>query len=135
LDRKYAVIGESSIDFDITLTQVDRAKKFATLLIRHVPPKKPQVRLPAAWMLEPVADTPNNWINVTRNGGKYVAAVGKETFDVQLTVSLIDGKILSGTMEYPVQARERECQDAALTDCGDPRPRQIMRLIEISLVQ
>jgi hypothetical protein len=132
-DGRYTVIGESSIDFDITLTQVDDGKKVATLLIRHVPPKKPQVRLPVAWMREPVADTPNNWINVTRSGRKYVAAVGKEIFDVELAVSLIDGKILSGRMENPVTAKERDCQDAALTDCGDSRPRQIMRRIEISL--
>ena len=79
------VLGESSIDFDITLTQVDVAHGVATLLVRHVPPKKPQLKLPAVWMHEPVADTPNNWVSVARNAGNYVAEVGKETFDVQLT--------------------------------------------------
>jgi len=132
-DGNYVVLGEDSIDFDITLTEVDAAREAATLLIRHVPPKKPQVRLPAAWMREPVADTPNNWVEVTRNAGRYVAEVGKETFDVQLTVSLSDGRILSGTIENPVRAQARDCQDAALTNCGDSRPHRILRRIEISL--
>jgi hypothetical protein len=133
-DGRYVVLGEDSIDFDITLTQVDAASDVATLLIRHVPPKKPQVKLPAMWMREAVADTPNNWVNVARNAEKYVAEVGKETFDVQLTVSISDGKILSGTIENPVKARTRDCQDAALTNCGVPRPHEILRQIEISLV-
>jgi hypothetical protein len=133
-DRNYVVLGEDSIDFDITLVQVDAARDVAILLIRHVPPKKPQVKLPAVWMREPVADTPNNWVNVTRKAGKYVAEVGKETFDVQLTISLVDGKILSGTIENPVRAQERDCQDAELTNCGAPHPHQILRHIEVSLV-
>ena len=129
------VLGEDSIDFDITLAQVDLPGGVATLLIRHVPPPKPQVKLPAMWMHEPVADTPNNWVNVTRNAGKYVAEVGREVFDVQLRISLSDGKILSGTLENPVKAQARDCQDAALADCGVPRPHDILRHIEISLVR
>lgn len=133
-DGNYVVLGESSIDFDITLAKIDTAREVATLLIRHVPPKKPQVKLPAVWMREPVAGTPNNWVSVARNAGKYVAEVGKETFDVQLTVSLLDGKILSGTMYNPIKAQARDCQDAALANCATPRPHHILRQIEISLV-
>ena len=134
-DGNHVVIGEDSIDFDISLAQVDAHRKVAKLLIRHVPPKNPQVKLPAVWMHQPVADTPNNWVNVIRNGDKCVAAVGKETFDVQITVNLLKGEIVSGTIENSVIARERDCQDAALTNCGDTRPRQILRHIEISLVR
>ena len=37
------------------------------------------VKLPAVWMKSPVADTPNNWIDVKKNNaGKYDAEVGKE---------------------------------------------------------
>jgi hypothetical protein len=133
-DGKRVVLGESSIDFDITLSQVDVARGVATLLVRHVPPKKPQLKLPAVWMHEPVADTPNNWVSVARNAGKYIAEVGKETFDVQITISLLDGKILSGTIYNPVKAQARDCQDAALTNCGTPRPHHILRQIEISLI-
>lgn len=84
-------------------------------------------------MRKPVADTPNNWVQVINEGGKFIAAVGKETFDVHLSVSLADGKILSGTLENPVITEERDCQDAALTDCGEPRQVRIFRQIEISL--
>ncbi|HLJ47806.1 MAG TPA: hypothetical protein VKU01_17440 [Bryobacteraceae bacterium] len=130
-DGNYVVLGEDSIDFDITLTSIDG--KVATLLVRHVPPKKPRIKIPAPWMSDTVADTPNNWVNVSHNGDKYVAAVGKETFDVEMKISLPDGKILSGTIDNPVIARERDCQDAALVNCGDPRPHKILRQIEINL--
>jgi hypothetical protein len=132
-DGSYVVLGEDSIDFDITLTGVDQSTKVATLLIRHVPPEQPQVRLPVAWMHEPVAGGQNNWVEVTARDGKFVAAIGRETFDVRMEVSLVDGKILYGAIENPVNTQERDCRDAALTSCGDPRPRQILRKIEIRL--
>lgn len=132
-DGNYVVLGEDSIDFDITLTDVDRASQAATLLIKHVPPEQPSVRLPANWMREAVADTKNNWVDVQKRDGKFVAAVGKETFDVRIKVSLVDGKILSGTIENPVKAKERDCEDEGLTKCGDPRRHEILRRIEIAL--
>jgi hypothetical protein len=85
-------------------------------------------------MEAPVGDLPNNWVEVVRDGEKYVASVGQETFTVNISVSLVDGKILDGTIENPVNSVERDCKDEALTNCGDPRPRHIMRRIEISLV-
>ena len=75
-DGKYVTLGEDSIDFDITLTELDTARQVGTLLVRHVPPQKPQITVPAEWMREPVADTPNNWVEVARRDGKYIAAVG-----------------------------------------------------------
>lgn len=126
------IIGEDSIDFDITLQKVDRSANTATVLIRHVPPAEPKINLPAPWMHVPVADTPNNWVEVGKNkDGKYVASVGKETFDVVIETSLTDGRILSATMDNPVEVLERECSDAALASCGEPIRYQIRRLIEI----
>jgi hypothetical protein len=134
-DGNYVILGEDSIDFDMTLKEVDTAKHVATLLVRHVPPAQPQVKLPAEWMHKPVADTPNNWIDVKKNNaGKYVAEVGKETFDVEIKISLPDGKILSATIDNPVEALKRECTDAAFTDCGDPVRHQIRRQIELQLI-
>jgi len=99
-----------------------------------VPPEKPQIRLPADWMRKPVADTANNWVQVERTKNeKYLAAVGKETFDLEIRLSLADGKILSGTLDNLVETIERECEDAALSRCSDPRPHPIKRQIEISL--
>lgn len=132
-DGAYVLIGEDSIDFDITLADINESGKVATLTVRHVPPQQPQVRLPAGWMREPVADTPNNWVEVAKKDGKYIAAVGKETFDVQMKVSLADGRVLSGSIDNPVQTVERECADAALTSCAGPRPHQLRRQIEITL--
>jgi hypothetical protein len=86
-------------------------------------------------MQAPVADTPNNWVEVTKkNDGKYQAEVGKETFDVSITVSTADGRILSASMDNPVVMTSRDCDDAALTRCGDPQQHTIHRHVEIQLV-
>jgi hypothetical protein len=133
-DGNYVLIGEDSIDFDLTFKAVNRSENTATLLIRHVPPEKPEVRLPADWMRKPVADTANNWVQVQKvDNGKYLAAVGKETFDVEIKMSLTDGKILAGSINNPVETIERECEDAALTTCGDPKHHSIRRQIEVDL--
>jgi hypothetical protein len=133
-DGSYVLIGEDSIDFDFTLKDVNQTSQTATILIRHVPPEKPEIKLPAEWMHNPAADTPNNWIEVKKTGeGKYVAAVGKETFDVEIKLSLADGRILSGTIDNPVESVERICEDAALTKCGDARRHPIRRQIQIVL--
>ena len=133
-DGSYTLIGEDSIDFDFTLKEINQSDKTATLLIRHVPPEKSRIKLPADWMQKPVADTANNWVQVEKTkDGKYSAGVGKETFDVVIKLSLTDGKILSATMDNPVVTIERECEDAAATKCGDPKPHLIRRQIEIYL--
>ncbi len=134
-DGNYVTLGEDSIDFDLTLKELNSSTQIATLLVRHVPPAQPKVKLPAAWMLTPVADTPNNWVQVNKNqAGKYDAGVGKETFEVEIKVSLKDGKILSATLDNLVQTRQRECSDAALLDCGQPANHTIHRQIELHLV-
>ncbi len=132
-DGMYVSLGEDSVDFDITLKEIDRARQIATVAIRHVPPIKPEIKIPADWMRAPVADTPNNWVQVTKDGDKYIATVGKETFDCEIKVSLVDGKMLSATMDNPVEVIERECTDKALTDYGSPVRYEIRRQIEIKL--
>jgi hypothetical protein len=133
-DGNYVILGEDSIDFDLTLKALDASSQVATLLARHVPPAQPKVKLPAPWMQTPVADTPNNFIDVKKNAaGKYVAQVGKETFDVEIKISLKDGKILSATLNNLVKTHNRECSDATLLDCGEPSDHQIHRQIEIQL--
>ena len=134
-DGSRVILGEDSIDFDFTLTDVDATNKTAKLIAKHVPPKEPKVRLSADWMKPPVADTPNNWVEVSKSGEKYMAEVGKETFTVELKISLEDGKILHVTMENPVTAIHRDCTNAAFTQCTPATPRQIMRRVEIELVQ
>ncbi len=133
-DGTYVILGEDSIDFDLTLKELNASTQVATLLVQHVPPPQPKVKLPAPWMQAPVSDTPNNWIDVKKNAaGKYIAQVGKETFDVEIKVSLKDGEILSATQENLVQTRQRECSDAAFVDCGPPSDHQIHRQIELTL--
>jgi hypothetical protein len=133
-DGTRTLIGESAIDFDMTLNAVNAAEGTAELVVRHVPPEKAAVKLPAAWMQAPVGDKPNNWVGVTKNqDGTYSAAVGQETFEVRLKLSLADGKILSATMDNPVKTIERTCTDAAFDQCGPPKPHVIIRTIEISL--
>lgn len=135
-DGTHVLIGESAIDFDITLKSVDAAAGTAVLVVRHVPPEKSNVKLPAAWMQTPVGDAPNNWVGVQKEqNGTYTASVGQETFTVEMKVSLADGRILSATMDNPVKTIERVCEDEALSKCGDAKPHEILRKIEIGLVQ
>lgn len=132
-DGTYVILGQSSIDFDVTLTAVNRADRFAVVTVKHVPPQEPQIKIPAEWMKPPVADTPNNWIQLTRRGpDKYIAAIGKETFTAEIKLSLEDGRILHATLDNPVEVRERECSDAALTQCGDAVRYRILRKVEIT---
>jgi hypothetical protein len=131
-DGAYVVLGQDSIDFASTVSEIDQANQTATLLIKHVPPENPKIKLPAEWMHARVADTANNWVEVKRNDdGTYAAAVGKETFEVLIVVSLIDGQILSARMDNPVEVLERECTDATLTNAGPPIRYQTRRQIEI----
>jgi hypothetical protein len=134
-DGNYVTLGEDSIDFDLTLKELNTSTQIATLLVRHVPPAQPKVKLPVEWMQAPVVDTANNWVQISKNqAGKYDAGVGKETFDVDIKVSLKDGKILSATLDNLVQTRRRECSDAALLDCGASGDHTIHRQIELHLV-
>jgi hypothetical protein len=129
------ILGQSSIDFDLTLKSINASDKTAVLIVRHVPPEKSQVTLPAAWMQTPVADTPNNWVEVDKLPGKFRASVGQETFTVEMTISLVDGKILCATMDNPVKTIARTCTDEALTQCDAPQSHEIIRKIQIVLLQ
>lgn len=131
-DGTYVTLGQDSIDFDVTLAEVDQAAKVATVIVKHVPPEKPQIKAPVAWMQPAVADTPNNWVQVSKAGpGKFSAQVGKETFVATIKVSLDDGRILSATLYNPVEVLERICSDAELASCGEPARFQILRQVEI----
>ena len=52
------ILGQSSIDFDLTLKSVNPSDQTAVLIVRHVPPDRSQVTLPAAWMQTPVSTRP-----------------------------------------------------------------------------
>ena len=131
-DGTWVIIGQDSIDFDVELKDVNTRDDVATIIVRHVPPQKPLITIPVEWMRPPVADTPNNWVEVQKNPqGTYAARVGKETFTVEMRVDLRSGRILSGTLNNVVEVLERQCEDAALTQAGDPVRYQIKRHIEI----
>ena len=131
-DGTHVVLGEDSIDFDVTLQSIDQANGYATFVVRHVPPAQPQIKLPAAWMKDRVGVSANNWVQVEKTSdGKYIAGVGQETFDVQIQVALATGRILSAIMDNPVQVAERDCTDAALTACGSPELYTIHREINL----
>lgn len=131
-DGTMIVLGQDSIDFSVLLQSVDQTAQIATLNVRHVPPEHPQIKLPARWMTTPVGASQNNWVQVEKNAdGKYIASVGQETFEVQIKVALATGRILSATMDNPVDVMERACNDAALTDCGNPERYTIRRQLTL----
>ena len=135
-DGVRVVLGESAVDFDMTLKSVDTAAGTAVLEVRHVPPGQLKVKLPADWMKTPVGEKPNNWVGITKEqNGTYTAAVGEETFMVALTLSTTDGKILRASMDNAVKTFERSCKDEALNDCTVAKPHVISRKIAIELLQ
>ena len=115
------ILGQDSVDFEVVFTSIDLAANTATIAVHHVPPDQPQIKLPARWMSTPVADQHNNWVQVEkRPDGKYAAAIGQETFNVDFKLDLPTGRILSATLDNPIEVSERACDDAALATCGDP---------------
>lgn len=131
-DGKHVIMGKDHIDFDLNLQLIDQGKQTALIIVHHVPPAHPNLEFPAAWMEAPVADTPNNWIEVRKiENGDYLAAVGKETFDVSIVISTTDGRILSASMDNPVVTKGRQCHDAKLTQCSDASQHTIRRHVEI----
>jgi hypothetical protein len=80
-DGTKVILGEDSIDFDLTLAAVDTSRHVATIVVQHVPPAQPAVHLPADWMHAPVVSgSANNWVQVAKENGALTAAVGVETF-------------------------------------------------------
>jgi hypothetical protein len=133
-DGRRVLLGESAIDFDFTLQQVDEVNHTAVLEVKHVPPAQSAIDTKAEWMKKPVASLPNNWVTVSRSASGYDAGVGQETFDVLIKISTVDGKILHATMENPVHTEMRSCEDEALTRCSAPQPHDILRQVEITLL-
>lgn len=132
-DGRIVLKGYDCIDFDVALLPSSRADR-AVLRVRHVPPKKGCENVPAPWMRDPVADTPNNWFQVTRGErDTYDAAAGKEVFEAELTLLLPSGVIESATMHNPVDFVQRSCRDAQLTRCGPPVKGSIVRRIRLAL--
>jgi hypothetical protein len=133
-DGQRVLLGQDSIDFDLTLQSENTQDHTVILEIRHVPPKHPQVELPAQWMLAPISDSANNWVQVEKSADGYIAQVGYEVFDVLITLDTRDGKILSAQLHNPIVAISRECSDAALSKCKLPTPDKILRDVTLHLL-
>jgi hypothetical protein len=85
-DGTHVLVGQDSIDFDVTLADVNRSDQTATVAVRHVPPKQTEIKLTADWMRTPAADGPNNWVQVTKNAnGNYFAKLAKKHLMLRLT--------------------------------------------------
>jgi hypothetical protein len=126
------LVGESSVDFDVTLIDVKAAEHTATVSVRHVVPPDPAIKLTAEWMRKPVGDGANNWTQVRRApNGKYVASIGREVVNVTFVLDTGDGRILSATLDDPVEVLERECEDFALAKCAEPSRYKVFREVEL----
>jgi hypothetical protein len=133
-DGHFVVVGEDCIDFELTPTELGGRR--AHLRVRHVPPQAVGVRLPAEWMRKPVGAAPNNWVQVSRGrSGGFEAAVGSETFDVDLAIVRPSGRIERATMDNPVDFVMRPCRDEALAECGEPVRGRIHRRIELRALE
>lgn len=132
-DGRRAIVAEDSVDFDVTLQRLDQAARTATVGVRHVPADPPQIKVPTEWMRDPVADTPNNWVEVEpAASGRFSARVGEETVDVTLTISLADGHLIGATLARRVQVLERQCSDGALRACGPPVTYELAHHVDLT---
>lgn len=136
-DGTRIVLGQDCIDFDLTLERADPSG--AELVVRHVPPERSSVQLPAAWMQEPVGARPNNWVQATKvsegEAPSYVAAVGQESFEVRIVVAAPSNRIVRATLDNPVDVVERRCSDLAFTECDEAVRYRIQRVIELRAVE
>lgn len=131
-DGMRVTLGEDAADFELTLGDVNMLDGTATLKITHVPPAQPKIKLPADWMRMPVAGGANNWVQVIRAGPRqFLAAVGSESADIDIQLSLANGKIYSARINNPIDVLERECTDEALTMCREGSRYQIVRQVAI----
>ena len=62
---------------------------------------------------------------------KYVASVGKETFEVQIKLDLKTGRMISGSLDNPLEVLERDCTDETAHHLRRPFRYKIQRHIEI----
>ena len=132
-DGTRILLGEDAIDFAITLDDLATSGGFIVLTVRHVVPEQPRIKIPAAWMHTRVANVPNNWVQVAKAGERrYIASIGKETFDAQIRLHRVTRKIVTAHLENPVEVFERECTDAALLECGEGVRYGILRRIDIT---
>ena len=131
------LVAQDAVDFDLTLEKA--SAHTATFHIRHLPPRQLRIATPAPWMKTPVFDTPNNWVQVSHQTGHdlanatYVTDLGRETFDVHITLDTRDGKILSASLDNQIDGTTRDCTDAALEHCTDPQPESIHRNVQLRL--
>jgi len=132
-DGAIVCVGEDSIDFDVSLSDVNEKTKTATTVVKHVPPQKSQIRKVSDWTSVPVVDgVENNWIQVVKTGAdSYLGQVGKETFDVNLTTNLDDGRLASATLDNVVDVLERPSKKPDLSLPGPESRYRIVRRIEI----
>ncbi len=131
-DGQVVLLGQDSIDFEISIKSIDRKRHYESILVRHVPPPTLHLALAADWMKTPIDKAPNNWVEVVKApNGKYMASVGKETFDVEMKVSLDDGRILSAKEDNSIEVEERTCSDPELQHPGSAIRYRIFRHIEI----
>jgi hypothetical protein len=49
-DGVYTLFGQDAIDFELTFAKIDKQTNTATLQVKHVPPSKPKLKMPTAWM-------------------------------------------------------------------------------------
>jgi hypothetical protein len=133
-DGQHVLLGQDVVDFSLKVDTVNKAEHSETLLIQHVPPPALHVQLPAKWMQEPISAEPNNFVQVSKQDGRFTAETGKETFDVRLVVDTRDGHILTAAIHNPVALTTRTCTDRELTQCGPEALKLTLREITWKLV-
>jgi hypothetical protein len=133
-DGQRVLLGQDVVDFLLSVESVNPAENTATIMVQHVPPPTLHVEQPAKWMQEPMSAKPNNFVQVSKDGDRFIAETGKESFDVRLIVDTRDGSIVSAALHNLVTLKDRTCTDRELMHCGAEAPKTILREITLKRV-
>ena len=129
-----APVGRDVIQLTTTLTALNARQ--ATFTSSYQPPPQRQLTPYRPWMSAPVCGgAPNNFQLVQRQGARYIALWGCESFTVTTVVDRTSGQIVSVTMVNPLHLRGASCPSSALTGCTaipDTHQERLVRLMRMA---
>jgi hypothetical protein len=127
-------VGRDVIQLTTTLSALSTRQ--ATFTSSYQPPQQRKLTPYRPWMSAPVCGkVPNNFQLVQRQGSRYIALWGCESFTVTTVVDRTSGQIVSVKMVNPLHLKGELCPSPALTGCTaipDTHQERLVRLVRTS---
>jgi hypothetical protein len=124
-----APVGRDVIQLTTTLSALSASR--ATFTSAYQPPNRLVLKPYRTWMSAPVCGrAPNNFQLVQRQGTRYVALWGCESFTATTVVDRTGGQIVSVSMANPLHLKGALCPGPALTGCTALPDTRLQRLVK-----